>query len=76
MTLPIAGRGLCLRADVSFTALQAQFIGQILGQVTHLSVLEDHNKNKKSCHLPRVCLIHFQVHYKRKDEVTKPNIER
>lgn len=41
MTLPFCGRGLSLRANVSFTALQAQFIGQILGQVTSLPVLED-----------------------------------
>lgn len=52
MSLPFIGCGLRLRTDVSFTALQTQFIGQILGQVAHLSVLRSHMKRSTYC-LPR-----------------------
>ncbi len=46
MTLPLRGRGLCLWAYISFTALQAQFIGKILGQIAHLPVLEDESQKQ------------------------------
>lgn len=47
VTLPFRGRGLCLRADVSFADLEAQFIRQVLGQVTHLPVLEGKSQKEK-----------------------------
>lgn len=58
MTLPFCGRGLCLRADVSFTALQAQFTGQILSELTDLSVLKGESQ--------MVLAKHFQVNYNKK----------
>lgn len=39
-TLPVGAGGLCLGADISLAALQAQFLGQILGQLGHSGVLE------------------------------------